>query len=86
MVQVKNPHCDAEDAGSIPGRGTKIPHAVEQLSLCTATTRVERFGAHVPQLERPWATVKFQVLQLRPDSAKYINKTLKKECHQYSTV
>ena len=30
---VKNPPCNAGDAGSIPGRGTKVPHAVEQLSL-----------------------------------------------------
>ena len=41
---VKNPHCDAEDVGSIPGWGIKIPRAVEQLSphverLC-APTRV----------------------------------------------
>ena len=28
---VKNPHSNAGDAGSIPGRGTKIPHAVGQL-------------------------------------------------------
>ena len=26
---VKNLSCNAEDAGSIPGRGTKIPHAAE---------------------------------------------------------
>ena len=35
---VKNLPCNAGDAGSIPGRGTKIPHAVEQLSLCSAVT------------------------------------------------
>ena len=29
---IKNPPCDAEDTGSAPGRGTKIPHATEQLS------------------------------------------------------
>ena len=29
---VKNPPADAGDAGSIPGPGTKIPCAVEQLS------------------------------------------------------
>ena len=29
---VKNPPSNAGDAGSIPGRGTKIPHATEQLS------------------------------------------------------
>ena len=35
---VKNPPSNAGDAGLIPGRGTKIPHAMGQLSLC-ATTR-----------------------------------------------
>ena len=29
---VKNPPCNAGDAGSIPGQGTKIPHAKGQLS------------------------------------------------------
>ena len=28
---------NAEDVGSIPGQGTKIPHTVGQLSLCAAT-------------------------------------------------
>ena len=30
---VKNPPCNAWDVGSIPGWGTKIPHATGQLSL-----------------------------------------------------
>ena len=30
---VNNPPCNAGDVGSIPGRGTKIPHAAEHLSL-----------------------------------------------------
>ena len=29
---VTNPPCNAGDAGSVPGRGAKIPHASEQLS------------------------------------------------------
>ena len=29
---------DAEAKGSIPGQGTKIPHAGGQLSLCITTT------------------------------------------------
>ena len=29
---VKNPSCNARDAHSIPGQGTKIPHAAGQLS------------------------------------------------------
>ena len=30
---VKNPPSNAGDVGSIPGPGTKIPHAARQLSL-----------------------------------------------------
>ena len=58
---VKNLPCNAWDAGSIPGRGTKIPHAIEQLSL------------HVPQLESLCTAVMqegVQVLKLGPDTAK----------------
>ena len=35
---VKNPPSNAGDTGSIPGWGTKIPRAMGQLSLHTATT------------------------------------------------
>ena len=35
---VKNPPSEAGDIGSIPARGTKVPCATWQLSLC-ATTR-----------------------------------------------
>ena len=28
---VKNPPCNAGDVSSIPGQGTKIPHAIQQL-------------------------------------------------------
>ena len=34
---VKNPSCNAGDLSSIPGWGTEIPHAVEQLSLHATT-------------------------------------------------
>ena len=34
---VKNPPCNAGDVGSNPGRGMRIPHALEQLGLCTTT-------------------------------------------------
>ena len=34
---VKNPPCNAGDAGLIPGGGTKIPHAMEPVSPCMAT-------------------------------------------------
>ena len=63
---VKNPPSNAGDAGSIPGQGTKIPHAAGQLSPRT-TTELARLnkragvrqtteptcsGARMPQLER----------------------------------
>ena len=38
---VKNLPCNAGDAGSTPGRGTKIPHAVEQLSPDAVTPEPE---------------------------------------------
>ena len=37
---IKNPPCNAREAGSIPGWGTKIPSAVEQLSPSAATTEL----------------------------------------------
>ena len=68
---VKNLPSNAGDTDSIPGQGTKIPHAVGQLSPCTATielaclnerarvlqtTEPMRSGAHTPQLERSPST------------------------------
>lgn len=41
----KNTPCNAEHAGSILDRGTKIPHATEQLSPCLATTEPVYSGA-----------------------------------------
>ena len=41
---VENLSSNAGDVGSISGQGTKIPHAMGQLSPHTATTE-----AHVPQ-------------------------------------
>ena len=38
---VKNLPSNAGDVGLIPGQGTKIQHATEQLSPCTATTEPE---------------------------------------------
>ena len=35
---VKNPPSNAQDLGSIPGRGTKIPHAAGQLSTTPSPT------------------------------------------------
>ena len=37
---VKNLPSNAGDSGSIPGGGTKIPHAVGQLSPCATTTEL----------------------------------------------
>ena len=51
---VKSPPPNAGDAGSIPGLGTKIPHAVGQLSLHATTTELLRLNrACVPQTTEP---------------------------------
>ena len=57
---VENPPSNARDTGSIPGKGTKIPHATGQLSLCTTTrvcitTTTEPSGsrAHTQQQKKP---------------------------------
>ena len=51
---VKNPPSNAEDAGSILGRGTKIPHASEQLSPPATATEptLHKERSHVWQLRR----------------------------------
>ena len=41
---VKNPPYNAGDVGSIPGQGTKIPHAMGQLSPRTTTTELARLN------------------------------------------
>ena len=41
---VKNPPCNAGDAGSISGRGTKIPHAAGKLSPRATTTELTRLN------------------------------------------
>ena len=50
--EVKNLPCNAGDEGSIPGWRTKIPHAMEQTSLCAATIEP------MPHLESPLAARK----------------------------
>ena len=52
---VKNPPSNAGDVSLIPGRGTKIPHVMEQL----------RF-----QLRSVHHNQRSHVAQLRPDAAK----------------
>ena len=37
---VKNPPCNAGDTGSIPGQGTKIPHAAGHLSPPATTAEL----------------------------------------------
>ena len=46
---VENPLCYAGDAGSIPDQGTKIPHALEQLSPSAPTTEPSHSGTCVSQ-------------------------------------
>ena len=60
---VKNPPCSAGDRGSIPGQGTKIPHADRQLSP-GSTTR-EKLACHYKRARGP---------QLRPHANKSVLK------------
>ena len=50
---VKNLTASAGVTGSIPGPGTKIPHAMGELSWCTAATEPKCCRAHVLQQEKP---------------------------------
>ena len=47
---VKNPPCNARDSGSIPGQGTKIPHAMKLMNPSGS-------GALAPR-ETPCTTMK----------------------------
>ena len=57
---VKNPSLKAGDTGWIPGQGTKIPQAAEQLSMRSTSTQLSQHKArsHVPQLRREAAQKK----------------------------
>ena len=69
--------CNAGDKGSIPSQGTKIPHAMEQLSLWVATTETVHQSLSTTTRESlqrnerpcmaPWGS---HMLQLRPNTAK----------------
>ena len=48
---VKNKPCDARDVSLIPGKKSKIPHAVEQLSPHTATSKPTHHNWRVPTLQ-----------------------------------
>ena len=52
---VKNPPSNAADTGSISGRGTKIPHAMGQLSPRATTTELVHLNerSRVPQTTEP---------------------------------
>ena len=70
---VKNLPCNAGDASSIPGRGTKIPHAVEQLSPRATTTEAERHNGRVQPVrcnEDPTRQRRSCVPQPSPGAAK----------------
>ena len=43
-VMIKNPPSNAGDTGSIPGQGTKIPHAMGQISPGATTTELSRLN------------------------------------------
>ena len=49
---VRNPPYSAGDTGSIPGQGTKIPHATGQLSPRATTTEPSRPGTCASQLKK----------------------------------
>ena len=59
---VKNPPCNAEEVGSIPGQRTRPPQAVEKLSPRLETTE--------PRPESSWHQWISCMPQLRPDTAK----------------
>ena len=69
---VKNPLCNAGDMGSTPGQGTKIPHALEQLSPHATTTEPVHHnqGVHGPWWKPPHDTMKIHVLQQRLNAVK----------------
>ena len=75
---VKNLPPNARDADSIPSVGTKIPHALKQLSLYTTTTEVHMLwspkattrGFTCHKRRSHMTTQRSHELQLRPDEAR----------------
>ena len=49
---VKSLPSNAGDWGSVPGQGTKIPHASGQISLCASTTEPTLSGTCLLKLEK----------------------------------
>ena len=66
---VKKPPSNAGDVGLIPGRGTKISHSAEQLSLWLLRLRAT--------LEAVLCNERSHMIQQRPDSHKQMNKIKK---------
>ena len=82
---IKNPPSNAVDLGSIPGQGTKIPHASGQVSLHAATTKPAHPGAHTPQLERSLSAVTREVREPQwkiPHAATKIPHATTKTCRR----
>ena len=69
---VKNLLGNAGDMGWIPGWGTKIPHAVKQLSTVLHTVNLTS-GSRVPRLESMCWNKRSPVPQLRPDTARQLH-------------
>ena len=69
---VKNLPAHAEDIGSIPGQGTKIPNTLEELSQHTSATELAHMSAcrnEILHMTRQRSCVP----QLGADAAKYVN-------------
>ena len=62
--------CNAGDVGSIPGLGTKTPHATERQSPCSTITEPAHSGALTLKQESPSMAVKTGCSQIN----KYIFK------------
>ena len=74
---VKNPPYNAGDVGSIPGQGTKISHALEQLNPRATSTQVRALWSlcdttreFVHPNESSQRKQQYSTWQLRPDTAK----------------
>ena len=64
---VKNPSCKAEDVDSVPGCGSKIPHATERQSPHTATTEPSSLKSLATARESMHCNVRSYMPQLDPN-------------------
>ena len=85
---VKNLPSNAGDAGLIPGRGTKIPHATEQLSPRTATVELKYLNKRACVLQTAEPTRSGARMPRKP--ARHENPHAatreKPECHNEETT